>query len=45
MADIYDGYMGIGIDEDGHLILEKDVIIDNVTFDLNSNGHLVESDS
>lgn len=45
MADIYDGYMGIGMDDDGHLILEKDVMIDNVTFDLDSTGHLIETDS
>ncbi len=41
---IYDGYMEMHIDEDGHLIYEHDVLIDNVDFSLDANGHLIEED-
>lgn len=41
---IYDGYMFMGIDENGHLIYEHDAIIDNVDFSLDANGHLIEED-
>lgn len=35
---IYDGYMSIGIDENGCLIFEKDVNIDNIDFDLENDN-------
>lgn len=42
---IYDGYMSMNIDANGHLIYEHDVLIDNVDFSLDANGHLIEEDS